>query len=64
MEPCFLGRVDYAATFEKMRDFALNRLPGKREQLWICEHDPVFTLGLAGRLPPLTQVLWRRAAGL
>ena len=49
MEPRFLGRVDYAATFEKMRDFALNRLPDKREQLWICEHNPVFTLGLAGR---------------
>lgn len=44
-----LGRVDYAATFQAMKDFVAARLPGEREELWICEHDPVFTLGLAGR---------------
>lgn len=44
-----LGRVDYAPTFQAMKDFAVQRLPNEREQLWICEHSPVFTLGLAGR---------------
>ena len=45
----FLGRVDYAPTFQKMKDFAAQRLPDEREQLWICEHPPVFTLGLASK---------------
>ncbi len=44
-----LGCVDYAATFHAMKDFVSQRLPDVREQLWICEHFPVFTLGLAGR---------------
>ncbi|MFT4195082.1 lipoyl(octanoyl) transferase LipB [Ottowia sp.] len=45
----FLGRVDYARTFEKMKEITAQRPPDGREQLWICEHPPVFTLGLAGR---------------
>lgn len=49
MDTVFLGRVDYAPTFAAMKDFALQRPSGVREQLWICEHNPVFTLGLAGR---------------
>ncbi len=44
-----LGRVDYVPTFQAMKDFALRPLPDTPEQLWICEHPPVFTLGLAGR---------------
>lgn len=44
-----LGRVDYVATFQAMKDFAAQRLPDVREQLLICEHPPVFTLGLAGK---------------
>ena len=45
----WLGRADDATTFQKMKDFVAQRTPDQREQLWICEHDPVFTLGLAGR---------------
>ena len=44
-----LGRVDYAPTYQAMKDFVVQRLSDEREQLWICEHNPVFTLGLAGR---------------
>ena len=44
-----LGRVDYAPTFQAMRDFVAQPAPDMPEELWICEHDPVFTLGLAGR---------------
>ena len=44
-----LGRVDYAATFEKMKEITAQSASDEREQLWICEHPPVFTLGLAGR---------------
>ena len=49
MDVRFLGRVDYAPTFAAMKEFATRRPSGGREQLWICEHPPVFTLGLAGR---------------
>ena len=45
----WLGRVDYATTFQAMKEFVAHRPPDEREQLWICEHSPVFTLGLAGR---------------
>jgi lipoyl(octanoyl) transferase len=44
-----LGRVDYLPTVEKMQEFTLQRLPDERDQLWICEHPPVFTQGLAGK---------------
>ena len=49
MDVRLLGRVDYAPTFQAMKDFATQRPAGEREQLWICEHPPVFTLGLAGK---------------
>ena len=49
MDTRWLGRVDYATTFQNMKEFVAQPAPGEREQLWICEHDPVFTLGLAGR---------------
>ena len=48
-----LGRVDYAPTYAAMQKFTSERgLHGKQDnpdQLWICEHPPVFTQGLAGQ---------------
>jgi lipoyl(octanoyl) transferase len=56
----FLGRVDYLPTYHAMQAFtaarSLEYLHGngpeankkERNQLWICEHNPVFTQGLAG----------------
>ena len=44
-----LGRVDYLPTFQAMKEFGLQPPTDEREQLWLCEHPPVFTLGLAGR---------------
>jgi lipoyl(octanoyl) transferase len=56
-----LGRVDYLPTYEAMQTFTEQRnkyFSDKNEpqpkyllpnQLWICEHDPVFTQGLAGK---------------
>lgn len=49
MDVRFLGRVDYLPTFQAMRDFARQHLSDEGEQLWVCEHPPVFTLGLAGK---------------
>lgn len=45
----YLGLADYAATFARMQAFSRQRLPDSGEELWLCQHPPVFTLGLAGR---------------
>jgi lipoyl(octanoyl) transferase len=44
-----LGRVDYAATVERMRAFTGSRSADTPDEIWLCEHDPVYTQGLAGR---------------
>ena len=43
-----LGRVDYAATLEAMRRFTAERGPDTSDRIWLCEHDPVYTQGVAG----------------
>jgi lipoyl(octanoyl) transferase len=44
-----LGLVAYEPTWRAMRDFTATRTAGTPDQLWLLEHPPVFTLGLAGR---------------
>jgi lipoyl(octanoyl) transferase len=44
-----LGRVDYADTFAAMKQFTQERTPETPDALWICEHAPVFTQGIAGK---------------
>jgi len=44
-----LGRVSYEPTWETMRFFNQARGPATPDEIWLLEHDPVFTLGLAGR---------------
>ncbi len=44
-----LGRVDYLPTYEAMQAFTAERVPETPDQLWLCEHPPVFTQGLAGQ---------------
>ena len=41
------GMEDYALTFSAMRSFTDSRTPDTPDQLWLVEHSPVFTLGLA-----------------
>ncbi|HEY5632522.1 MAG TPA: lipoyl(octanoyl) transferase LipB [Burkholderiaceae bacterium] len=43
------GLSDYASTLEAMREFTRVRGPETRDEIWLLEHPPVFTLGLAGR---------------
>jgi len=43
-----LGLADYAATYEAMRLFTKERTVATVDEIWILEHPPVFTLGLAG----------------
>jgi lipoyl(octanoyl) transferase len=44
-----LGRVDYLQTWQQMRRFTHERGPDTPDELWLCEHDRVYTQGLAGR---------------
>jgi lipoyl(octanoyl) transferase len=49
MELQWLGRVDYTPTCEAMQAFTAARTADTPDALWVCEHPPVFTQGLAGR---------------
>jgi lipoyl(octanoyl) transferase len=49
MEVRFLGQVDYLPTYEAMQTFTAGRAAETPNELWICEHPPVFTQGLAGQ---------------
>jgi lipoyl(octanoyl) transferase len=44
-----LGRCDWAATADAMRAFTEARTKHATDELWIAEHDPVYTQGIAGR---------------
>lgn len=44
-----LGKVDYLSCWQAMKDFTETRTVDTPDELWIVEHDPVFTLGLAGK---------------
>lgn len=44
-----LGRVAYEPTWRAMQAYNQARDPAAGDQLWLVEHPPVFTLGLAGR---------------
>lgn len=44
-----LGRQDYQEIWHKMQDFTDNRTAETMDELWLVEHDPVFTQGQAGK---------------
>lgn len=44
-----LGRVDYQPTWRAMQDFTAARNAGTPDEIWLLEHPPVFTQGMAGR---------------
>lgn len=44
-----LGRADYLPTYEAMQAFTTGRQADTPDELWLCEHPPVFTQGLAGQ---------------
>ena len=44
-----LGLQPYPLVFEAMRAFTDRRGPETVDELWLVEHEPVFTQGLAGR---------------
>jgi lipoyl(octanoyl) transferase len=45
-----LGRQPYLPTWHAMSAFTDNREADTTDELWLLEHDPVFTLGQAGKM--------------
>ena len=51
-EPCrvrHLGLTDYASTWRAMQAFTDTRADETPDEIWLTEHPPIYTLGLAGR---------------
>src|SRR5512143_2925744 len=44
-----LGRTQYLPVFRSMQQFTANRTADTPDELWLTEHEPVFTQGQAGR---------------
>ena len=44
-----LGRTNYTPTWRAMQAFTDRRTRDTPDELWLTEHPPVYTLGLAGR---------------
>lgn len=42
----WLGRVPYEPTWHAMQSFTETRTATTRDELWLLEHDPVYTLGM------------------
>ena len=46
MKTCFRGREEYVPLWREMQDFTDTRDENTLDEVWFCEHPPVFTLGL------------------
>jgi len=44
-----LGRTEYEGTWRAMQAFTAARAEDTPDEIWLTEHPPVYTLGLAGR---------------
>ncbi len=44
-----LGLVPYVPTWDRMREFTLVRSDQTPDELWLLEHPPVYTVGIAGK---------------
>lgn len=44
-----LARVEYADTFQAMKDFTASRTQETANEIWLLEHPPIFTQGKAGK---------------
>ncbi len=45
----FLGLQPYEKVWNEMREFTLSRQTDTVDEIWILQHEPVFTLGQAGK---------------
>lgn len=50
------GRAEYEPTWRAMQEFTAKRGADGADELWLTEHPPVYTLGVAGRAEHLPRV--------
>ena len=55
MDIRFLGPTGYHASVQAMQQFTATRTATTADSLWLCEHAPTYTLGLAGSPQHLLQ---------
>lgn len=41
--------VDYDSAWQAMKDFTTRRMPLTDDEIWLLQHPPVYTQGIAGR---------------
>ena len=46
MKTSFLGRQEYVPLWHRMQEFTDERDESTPDEIWFCEHPPVFTMGL------------------
>jgi len=51
-----LGRVEYELAWRAMQKFTAERAADAADEIWLLEHPPVYTLGVAGRAEHLPRV--------
>ncbi len=44
-----LGLVDYQPTWEAMKKFTAERTADTRDEIWLVQHPPTYTQGMAGK---------------
>lgn len=44
-----LGLVEYQPTWDAMKQFTADRTSATRDEIWLVQHPPVYTQGLAGK---------------
>lgn len=44
-----LGLVDYQVAWDAMKRFTAERTPSTRDEIWMIQHPPTYTQGLAGK---------------
>lgn len=49
------GRRAYLPVWQAMREYTAQRTADSCDEIWIVEHDPVYTLGLAGKMEHLLE---------
>jgi lipoyl(octanoyl) transferase len=51
-----LGLLDYEPTWQRMQAFTARRGADTADEIWLLEHPPVYTLGIAGKPEHLPRV--------
>lgn len=45
----YAGLVDYLSTWQAMKDFTASRAENTPDEIWLLQHPPVYTQGVAGK---------------